>query len=66
MFWKKCTLLMLHGGMLAESFFCRVVACNFQHVTPALVKRIYKHQETIATLLTGKKKFILSLYCLLK
>ena len=54
MFWKKCTL-MLHGGMLAESFFCRVVACKFQHLTAALLKRMYKHQETLATLLTRKK-----------
>ena len=46
---------MLHGEMLAESFFCRVVARKFQHVTTALVKRMYKHQETLANLLTGKK-----------
>lgn len=46
---------MLHGGMLAESFFCRVVARKFHHVTAALVKGMYKHQETLATLVRGKK-----------
>lgn len=54
-FWKKCILFMLHGRLLAESFFLRVVAHKFQRVTAALVKRMYKHQQT-ATLLTGKKK----------
>ena len=60
-FWKKCILFMLHGRLLAESFFLRVVAHKFQRVT--LVKRMYKHQQTLATLQTGKKNalnFVLS------
>jgi len=59
MFWKKCTLLILHGGMLAESFPCRVVACCFSEKNVQVSRNISYFADR-------KKKFTLSLYCLLK
>lgn len=56
--WKTLDFLRFPGAILIETFFLRVVAHKLQCVMAASVKRMYKHQETLPTLLTITRKKI--------